>query len=122
MFGGSATGIFASPPKIGTVVYANDPRNQGTTPLADIGVVEFATGVAFQPPRALRGTARAAANSQVTIHARTHHTAVIMGYCSYVFLPAINGTYGDTYFTTTNITSGGDSGSAAYCGSCVIGL
>jgi hypothetical protein len=36
-----------------------------------------------------------------------------MGFCSFVHWPKVGGTCGDTYFTTSSISTGGDSGAAA---------
>ncbi len=114
--------VYVGGSHVGTVAYANDPRNGGTAIEADIGIVEYANGAFISPPPRLSGTALASPSSSVTVHARAAASADIMGYCSYIFLPSIYGTLGDTYFTTKDVTSGGDSGSATSAQNSVVGI
>lgn len=114
--------VLAAKRKIGTVEYVNDPRNCGTAPQADIGIVSYASGVALSPPPALSGATVAGANSAVTVHTLKGASAQIMGYCSFIYLPSIHGTLGDTYFTTASVTAGGDSGCAVSSGNGIVGL
>jgi hypothetical protein len=102
--------VFDGRTLLGTVKWAHDPAGGGTAPQADISVVELPPGIAFTG--ALGAAAAAGPNTSVTVCAGARAAGIIMALCTFVYWPRIRGTYGDTYLTTTNISSGGDSGSA----------
>ena len=104
---------------LGTVLFANDPRGN-VSPSADVGVVELAPGVTFSSP--LSGTCAAGPNAAVQVFKGGGASARIMSFAPFVYVPSINGTYGDTYSTTQSVTSGSDSGSAVGLGTANVGI
>ena len=105
---------------LGTVEEVSNPNGQGSTMMPDVGVVRAAPGV--QISTTLGGTCSAGPNAAVDVHVGTVTSADIMGLCSFVYVPSVNGTYGDTYFTTQSVTVGGDSGAAVAIGNDIVGL
>jgi hypothetical protein len=103
-------GVFQGRTRLGTVRFTSDPAGGGTAIGADVAVVELSAGTAYSP--SLGNATFAPPNTSVRIANGRGAAAVIMGFCSFVYVPKVNGTYGDTYFTTQSVTAGGDSGSA----------
>jgi hypothetical protein len=103
---------------IGSVAWSNDPAGHGTAVEPDVAVIELQTGVSFSNPIVSAATAAAAAS--VTILS-SGNSGVIMGLSQFLFMPSQNATCGDTYFTTSQITTGGDSGGPVMSGTKVIG-
>jgi hypothetical protein len=96
---------------LGTVQFANNPAQRGTSATADVAVVELSSTATFSPK--LGSAVAAGANSNITVKTTKGNSGTIMGLCSFLYWPKISGTYGDTYLTTREITVGGDSGSVA---------
>jgi hypothetical protein len=106
--------VFDGRTQLGTVRFANNPANGGTAATADVSVVELSSGLSFSP---MLGKAVAAGpNAGVTVKNSGSQKGTIMGFCSFLYWPKVNGTYGDTYLTTSAISTGGDSGCAVVDG------
>jgi hypothetical protein len=98
--------------KLGTVVYSNDPKGNGTKVEDDVALVRLLPGSTLT--NTITASAVAGPGDTVSITRAGGASAVsatIMGYCCWVYFPAQNGTCGDTYFTTRQVTAPGDSGS-----------
>jgi hypothetical protein len=113
------TSIMNGTTGLGTVLFANDPTGN-MSPGADVGVIELASGTTFTP--SLSGTTAAAPNDSVQVLKGGSASADIMSFATFVYLPSISGTYGDTYSTTQSVTSGGDSGSAVGLSGANVGI
>jgi hypothetical protein len=103
---------------IGNVVWSNDPAGHGTTVEPDIAVIELQSGALFSSP--ITGKANAGPGASISILS-SGTPGVIMGLSQFLFMPSQNATCGDTYFTTGQITIGGDSGGPVMLGGDVIG-
>jgi hypothetical protein len=101
--------VFNGRTQLGTVRFASNPANGGTTIGADVAVVELASGQSFT---GLGQAVAAGPKTSVTVKAAKSVSGTIMGFCSFIYWPRANGTYGDTYLTTGAVSTGGDSGSA----------
>jgi hypothetical protein len=99
---------------LGTVGFASDPTGKGTAIMADVSVVELASGVSFTPT--LGSAAPASGRTSVTIATPSAPSDAIIALSSWVYFPLAHCTYGETYLTSNAITAGGDSGSAAVDG------
>ena len=97
---------------LGTVLWQNDPSGGGAggSPEADIAVVELDPGRSWTASSVVAASVSAA--TAVTIPC-TGNSGSVMGYVSWYYIPSANGIWGDSYFTTTAITAGGDSGGTA---------
>jgi hypothetical protein len=103
---------------IGTVVWSNDPAGHGTAIEPDIAVIELQPGVTLSNPIPRKTTAGPAATISVL---SSGMAGVVMGVTPFLFMQSQNATCGDTYFTTSEITTGGDSGGPVMLGGDVIG-
>ena len=103
---------------IGDVVWSNDPAGHGVAIEPDIAVIELQSGAAFS--NAITGKAIAGPGAAISILS-SGAAGQIMGLSQFLFMPSQNATCGDTYFTTGQITVGGDSGGPVMLGADVIG-
>jgi hypothetical protein len=111
-------GVFDGATQIGTVVWSNDPTGHGVTVEPDVAVIELQPGVTIINP--IPGKATAGPTATITVLSSSN-SGVIMGLSQFLFMPSQNATCGDTYFTTGQITTGGDSGGPVMLGNDVIG-
>ena len=117
--GASGTTLYDASGAIGDVVWSNDPCGHGAGSIEpDFAVVRLSAGVGFAS--SMSGPVTAPPNASVTV-LRSATPADIMGFCVYVFMPLQNATCGDMYFTTTQVTSPGDSGGVVAFGSDLVG-
>jgi hypothetical protein len=84
----------------------------------DVAIVELLPGISMTGAIANAATAGPAANVTVL---STGQVGVIMGLSQFLYMPAQNATCGDTYFTTSEISSPGDSGGPVLSGQDLIG-
>jgi hypothetical protein len=103
---------------IGAVAWSNDPTGHGTAIEPDLAVIELLHGVTLTNPIARAATAGPAATINIL---SSKVSGIIMGMSQFLFMPRQNATCGDTYFTTGQITLGGDSGGPVMLGTDVIG-
>jgi hypothetical protein len=94
---------------LGVVVYSNDPAGHGSVIEDDVAVVELPQGHAPVPGYAGPGNGQPGERVFVKVRGGTAN-ADIMGYNYYLYCPPHNGTCGDVYFTTQQVTVPGDSG------------
>lgn len=103
---------------VGKVVWTNDPAGHGTAIEPDTAVAELNSGLSLSNPIAAAASAGPAATVSVL---SSGNAGTIMGLSQFLFMPSQNATCGDTYFTTSEITSPGDSGGPVLAGPDVIG-
>ncbi|HEY2135520.1 MAG TPA: hypothetical protein VGH49_06505 [Xanthobacteraceae bacterium] len=94
---------------LGVVVYSNDPAGHGSAIEDDVAVVELPQGHAPVPAYAGPGNGQPGEWVDVELRANKR-SAQLMGYNYYLYLPPYNGTCGDVYFTSQQVTVPGDSG------------
>jgi hypothetical protein len=103
---------------IGSVVWSNDPAGHGGAIEPDVAVIELQPNVTISNP--IRGKAIAGPAAAISVLS-SGTTGMIMGLTQFLYMQTQNATCGDTYFTTGQITTGGDSGGPVMSGTDVIG-
>ena len=94
---------------IGQVVYFNDPAGHGNVIEADVALIEIPEG--SKRSDLMSNLAKAGPGDSVYVMSRGKRVqAEIMGFNHFLRFPAQNGTCGDMYSTTEQVTTGGDSG------------
>jgi len=95
---------------VGTTRHCGFRTGYPNMPIADVSVVELKQNQPVTP--SFRGTSAAKANDAVYIHGpiRQPKAAKVMGFCTFVYVPKINATLGNCYFTTRHATRAGYSG------------
>jgi hypothetical protein len=106
---------------LGTVLFVSNPAGN-MSPGADVGVVELPSGTNFSST--LTGTSAALPNDTVQVYSGggPGGSGVIMSFATFLYLPTVAGTYGDTYSTTNACSNPGDSGSAVGLNGANIGI
>jgi hypothetical protein len=97
----------------GLVTFSIDPAQvSGPIVTADVAVIEPLSWRAMSPPCTLAATATATGANAVTATGTVsgRQNGVIMGMTAYLYVPKMAGQWGDVYFTTAGISTGGDSG------------
>ena len=110
--------VYEANSHIGYVAWANDPAGHGAAIEPDVAVIELLAGVTIASPIPSAAAAGPAASISVL---STGAAGSVMGLSHFLHMGHQNATCGDTYFTTSQMTTGGDSGGPVMLGSDVIG-
>lgn len=110
--------------QIGTTRYCGYRVATGSSPMADVSVVELVSGVSFT--QTFSGFVHGSPSQAIHVHSPPQGgaNATIMGYLTFLHMPATNATYGNCYMTTQHVTAAGHSGSAVSdaSGNSVLGI
>jgi hypothetical protein len=104
--------------QLGTVAWTHVPAKSGRAAEPDVAVIETLPGVASGISYANITTAGAADTIKVVA---SGNSAAVMGFTSFLYMPAQNHTCGDCYFTARPISAAGDSGGPVVKGADLIG-